>query len=236
MNVQVVIPYAQLNEHRDRLFRYVLEFYDEIEMRVVLGTASNDGSSATFNHPKAINAAVEKSDADVLVICDADTLPSGDWMGAIEKVGLGIWPWSMPQRYRKLGASATWRILEGSYGVEGAQDDECDWVGDGVSWAGFQIVRRESFLHMGGWDERFIGWGSDDTCFGLAMDTLVGKHVRFDGHAEHLWHPQTPDDSYRHANWGEQRKITEEYMEAAGDSESMAKVVEGSGSSFLSAL
>lgn len=225
MNVQVVIPYAQCDERRDTLFQYVLDFYAELEMSVVLGTATNNDGPSSFNHPKAINSAVEQATADVIVICDGDTLPSGDWAEAIEKVGQGIWPWSMPRSYRKLGEDVTERILSRKIAPADATLAECDWVGDEVSWAGFQVVRRQSFLEMGGWDERFVGWGSDDACFGIAMDSLVGGHVRFDGNAEHLWHRQTPEDSHFHSNWEEQQRITAEYVKASGNRDEMLRVI-----------
>ncbi len=232
MSVDVLIPYEPLDALAERLYAYTVGY---ISARTgwnirVAGSARDEASRSRFNHPKAINAAARSSTADVLVICDADTLPVGHFEDAVARVESMEWAWSLPLWYMKAGETVTAEILAGA-DPAATRDEECDWVGDGVSWAGVQIVRRISFLAVGGWDERFVGWGSDDACFGLAMDTIVGEHTRFDGTALHLWHPQGPADSYLHPAWGDQYRLTERYKAAAGDLTAMAAILseEGSG-------
>jgi hypothetical protein len=43
-------------------------------------------------------------------------------------------------------------------------------------------------------DARFIGWGSEDMAWSIALQTLVGRPVRLHAPLFHLWHP--PQDKH----------------------------------------
>jgi len=51
------------------------------------------------------------------------------------------------------------------------------------------IVPREGFQTVGGWDERFRGWGGEDHAAMAAMDTLYGPHKTLPSSVTHIWHP-----------------------------------------------
>jgi hypothetical protein len=53
-----------------------------------------------------------------------------------------------------------------------------------------QIVPRECFEATHGWQERFIGWGSEDIVQVRVQDTLYGRHKTYDADVLHLWHPR----------------------------------------------
>ena len=55
--------------------------------------------------------------------------------------------------------------------------------------AGIQIVPREAFEEVGGWDERFRGWGGEDHAAMEATDTLYWPHKTLPGQFLHVWHP-----------------------------------------------
>lgn len=59
-------------------------------------------------------------------------------------------------------------------------------------------VRRGLFLRVGGFDERFEGWGGEDLDFVFRLD-VVGSVDRYDDTLMHLFHdrPQTQEDGQR---------------------------------------
>lgn len=216
MLVEAIVPWAP-TPGREPLLRYVRSYLESFGIPVRLATGPNDDG---FNHGRAINGAVSESTADVLLICDADTVPGIDLHDTIGNVAAGTFAWAMPERYAQLSEEATARALR-----KGLFYDERDttWVGEN-SWAGVQVVTRAGFSQAGGWDERFVRWGADDCCFGLAMDALVGRHTRVGGTAIHLWHDRT-HSTPGHGSWQAQQAVLAEYMEAANDPVAMMRVI-----------
>ena len=65
-----------------------------------------------------------------------------------------------------------------------------------------QIMPREAFDTVGGWDTRFRGWGGEDHAAMRAMDTLYTLHKTLPGQVLHIWHPQlSPDGAAKLVNW-----------------------------------
>ena len=52
-----------------------------------------------------------------------------------------------------------------------------------------QIMPKEAFKEVGGWDERFRGWGGEDHAAMRAMDTLYWPHKTLPTPVYHIWHP-----------------------------------------------
>lgn len=68
-----------------------------------------------------------------------------------------------------------------------------------LPFGGINVVSRAMWDDVGGFDERFIGWGHEDRAFVHAVETLWGPRVRVPGHMLNLWHPkrrQRPNDAY----------------------------------------
>jgi len=55
------------------------------------------------------------------------------------------------------------------------------------------FMRREVLEAVGGWDERFVGWGHEDPSLTMAVNTLVAPMVRIPDWCFHLWHPRETD-------------------------------------------
>jgi hypothetical protein len=83
-----------------------------------------------------------------------------------------------------------------------------------ISWSCAIAIRRDAWDQLGGFDERFRGWGWEDMAFQSAACSLVG-HERIEGDVFHLWHPRSPgagkagqagaapsDDAIRNAQLG----------------------------------
>ena len=55
-------------------------------------------------------------------------------------------------------------------------------------------IRRQTFLRLGGWDERFVGWGGEDDAFSYKVQRARLPTLEFDDAAAlHLHHPRSND-------------------------------------------
>jgi hypothetical protein len=61
------------------------------------------------------------------------------------------------------------------------------------AYGGIHIVPRRLWDASGGYDERFLGWGSEDAAFQFAC-TVLGGYKALRGDVYHLWHPMQPRD------------------------------------------
>lgn len=75
MNVDVVIAYRDMGcEHRRRAFAYVLDWYDRHGYRAIVESGDSDDQ---FTRASAINTAIRRSRADVIIQTDPDSLVDG---------------------------------------------------------------------------------------------------------------------------------------------------------------
>lgn len=79
---------------------------------------------------------------------------------------------------------------------------------------GVNVVPRRLFDAVGGYDERFRGWGWEDTAFELACRTLGGFH-QMGGEVFHLWHPISADRSTADSGFQANATLGHRYEAAA---------------------
>jgi hypothetical protein len=76
---------------------------------------------------------------------------------------------------------------------------------------------------LGGGDERFEGWGWEDTAMYLALETVYGVSTFDpDGTIRCLWHPPAMRDSYNRST--NKDLFTNEYVPATGRPKAMLEV------------
>ena len=181
-DVTVCIPWRP-SPARVPLYERVREFWDEVGWPVV--TADSD--TEVFSLAQARNNAVRLADADVVVISDADTIPTlaNVRQAVADPVGI-CWPFT------------NYRILDPRYlDVPFDQLAGCpivnDWDGEGfVGVGGCLITTSKEFWRLGGQPPEFIGWGWEDTAFTYIAQTLSTVR-RIDGHIyafEHNTHAE----------------------------------------------
>lgn len=169
-----------------------------------------EGSSpeGPFQRSKAINNAAKKAGAwDVAVIIDADVLlPKANVAEAVKRAAAtGKVTWAH-RRWRDLSQEATERLTgpkgdlfaEGALGKGGieapkftADIDLLVTKTTRLSWSCCIAIRRDAWDRIGGFDERFIGWGHEDGAFMAVTGAFVGWD-RIEGDVLNLWHPRPP--------------------------------------------
>ena len=147
--------------------------------------------------------------------------------------------WFMPYRTNyRLRQDATARLLrQPAHWPIRTLAEDCE---DGASHnyghrfgAMAQMMPREAFELTHGMDPRFRGWGSEDSSFLRALDTLWGLHEVIGGKVVHLWHQRagTTPEGRRWVGQADElgrvnRRLSQRYAEATGELAAMRGLVD----------
>lgn len=168
---------------------------------------------------KAVQAGIQHSTATITVVHDADVWGPG-LDEAIQAVADGA-PWAIPHRkVHRLTAEATQHVLDGDQSFGGPLAQPAYY---GVPGGGIVVLPRETYERVP-LDPRFVGWGQQDTSWGLALTCLVGEPYRGAQPLWHLWHPPQQRKNRRvgsDANWA----LYKRYAKAARDPDAMRALI-----------
>jgi len=194
MRVVLGIPFWGEDPQRVRNYEYVFE-----EMRkaypfygVVAGNQGLVGRGRQRNH---VARQALKADADVVVICDADTIvePEGlhTAIARVHSEGGLVYPYNS---YEYLTEKATKSWISGGW----TKNPETTMSGPG-SYGGCFVMRPGDYADIGGMIE-LDGWGFEDIVFSIQARLLLKPLEWAHGRLIHLFHhseavPMT--DSYK---------------------------------------
>lgn len=206
-----------------------------------------------FSKSMAVNNAAFKATGDVFVIVDADGYISADAvLHCVKEIRRarkkGHRLWFVPYRhFYRLTEWASQLVLNSNpcnpyqFSTPPPLDCILDTSGSQLGhWygAGIQIMPREAFEEVGGWDPRFRGWGGEDHAAMRAMDTLYWRHKTMPTQYLHIWHPMlSPKGQDKWVDWkfrmwnnqtsvGMNDNLSGRYYGAYGDTKRMRKLVD----------
>lgn len=191
-----LVPRRKDRGHRDELWAYCRARWERYFPEVPVIEGHHD--DGPFNRSAAINRAAEQAgDWDVGIVIDSDVmLGVAQVSAAIEGARQGRVTWAH-KRWRGFTEAWTDRLIikdRKDFGPE-LDRDEIDLYVDRtnpVSWSCCIAIPRATFDHLGGFDERFRGWGFEDMAF---QSIIVGLYPwgRVQGDVIHLWHPRSEE-------------------------------------------
>jgi hypothetical protein len=184
----VVIPFRSDDPSRVAAFEWVREHYFRHHPTWRVVVASHDG--AEFNKPAALNRAISQIPGGdrVLVIADADSfVDPGRLQQAVDAARHHPWV-VVHDRTERLTEESTSALYAGA---DVARLESTRPYG-ACPGGGVFAIRRNAWNTVGGMDERFGTWGSEDQAFGRAADVILGDHLLLPGPLWHLWHKPWP--------------------------------------------
>jgi hypothetical protein len=190
----LLVPRRADNGHRDELWTWALRRWREILPDVEVFEGHHD--EGPFSRSAAVNTAARLAGAwDVGVVIDADVfVKRSAVLAAIAGAAAGRVTWSH-RRWRGISEDWTRRILADRVDL-GAELETVDLDvlverTNPVSWSCCVAMPRSTFDALGGFDERFQGWGFEDMAFQSAVCGLFPWGRIEDADVYHLWHERS---------------------------------------------
>ena len=166
--------------------------------------AYNPGS---FNKAWGLNVGARHASGGVLAFGDADVIVPGGLAPAAEACMTSMQvakPYTTlvdltadeSRRVRQLGADAP-------LSIDLAKRRDRDAIGERlVLCGGWFAIRRDAFVAIGAFDERFVGWGGEDDAMTRKVELARLATVELDpGPALHLWHPRSHATTVGHPEY-----------------------------------
>jgi glycosyltransferase involved in cell wall biosynthesis len=171
VTVSVLVPWRTDHGPRERAWNYLRPLWEATGHEIVVGT---DNGHGPFNKSQAINRAFAASTGDVVVVMDADGLPPLPEFDPAP-------PWQPLYTHTQyLSRADTAAVYAGAdpWTVEPERTyPECTSI---------VAVRRDAWPGM---DERFEGWGYEDTALRVTLTRRHGPAAAPARSFRCLWHP-----------------------------------------------
>jgi hypothetical protein len=183
MKISVLVPFgaddSPAGKQRAKVWRYNLRRWDKLRTaglvhEVIMGIDPLFGQPdpgeqygaplRTFSVSRALNDAAKHAHGDAFLMFGADHLP--DPAAVSWATGqLRSHPWArIYDRVLYANEGATHLIVDGPFG-ENLFPDQANWTRHSAPCPGVLALTRTAWDLAGGMDERFSGWGYEDTEF-----------------------------------------------------------------------
>jgi hypothetical protein len=170
-----------------------------------------------FNKAWGLNLALGFARGPLLAVGDADVLAPHTLAAAVERCRQVV----AVKPYRSivdLTPEETARVRAGEWGLLPARPDQAlpNREGQGeyvVFGGGLFLIQREWLVRLGGFDERFRGWGGEDDAMTQKLRRAGVEAMQLDGPpAVHLWHPRSPETTFGHAHYADNVRLLDAYQ------------------------
>ena len=225
MRVVFLVPRRRDSGERDKLWKFCRHKLEQQFPDWMVYEGHHD--HGLFNRSMAINRASRLAgDWDVAIIIDSDVLLDRNLLAESVRLAVETGRFVMPFNVRKdLSRDGTTRVISGYRGswqsfVHKVYDDMCSMA---------VVVGRPLWDMVGGFDEKFRGWGFEDNSFAAACETFSGQPIlKLKGEAWHLWHPTAKEGTVGTQSFEANRARKDLYLANHGNKEVIRELYESS--------
>ncbi|MDQ0300702.1 putative glycosyltransferase involved in capsule biosynthesis [Salibacterium salarium] len=224
ITTSIIIPFETDNGPRDKAFHWLKTYYKNViaNAEICIGTSQ----SKPFSKSKAINNAAQKAKGSIFVLIDADIICHPVLISKSIHL-LKKHTWIIPySRVKNITTGSTTKLLNTKpvWPLQTTVKTEKMHEEKKLPVGGINIMPKECFRKVRGFDERFAGWGGEDDAFACSVDTLCGPHHRLDTSIYHLWHPKSIVQKSLHYKRNVQ--LAYKYCEAYGNKRTMQQIIQ----------
>lgn len=147
-----------------------------------------------FNKSWGLNVGARCANTDVIGFADADVI-CGDVMESLNACRERVVAVNCHRRVIDLSASQSALVRAGNHDYIPAEHEALarEKQQEHLLFCGGNFfIRRQAFLELGLWDERFLGWGGEDDAMSYKLQRARVSAIEFDSRpAIHLHHDRT---------------------------------------------
>jgi GT2 family glycosyltransferase len=188
---------------------------DELFENVRLVHAFNPGP---FNKSWGLNLAARYAQTAWLFLADADLILPAGLEETLDLLARGVQLVKPYTRLLDLTEAETFALDEGVLPAALADPNagaaartalgEHVVIGGGVF-----ALQSGIFARLGGFDERFLGWGGEDDAMSLKIQRLRPSMVQLDALAMHLYHPRSLPNLQSHEHYANNLRLLAPYRD-----------------------
>jgi glycosyl transferase family 7 (putative galactosyltransferase)/glycosyl transferase-like sugar-binding protein len=220
----ILVPRREDGGHRDRVWAWVRAWWERELPELAIFEGHHD--EGLFNRSSACNrAAALAGDWDVALLIDADVICDPAQVREAIEVAHATRDHLVLAftRRHNLNLRGSERIMAGDRGswqryIAKTYTEMCSSV---------VAIPRQLWDTVGGFDERFAGWGFEDTAFACAAETFGTTLEKIDGECWHLWHPSAPEGRRDAPSYQANRTRREQYSASLGDRDAIRALQRG---------
>jgi len=227
--ISILIPFRDTGDRKEQL-EWLQKRWAKLFPEAEVIIESDDGQDP-FSKTIAVNKCYKKATSDILAIVDADVwVDPKILIDAADKIRNKKAVWVRPcGKVYRLKKEFTKNLIAFSPDTPfpKATEDDCERVTPTVGLVA--VFSREQFEKVGGMDERFRGWGWEDTAWNILLDGIFGKAQVWNNIVYHLWHPRVRSDGGQPVWPGQTQrnaKIGKYYTANKKDKEKLLKMAE----------
>ncbi len=202
--VSFVIPFRTDGGEREKLYRWnklrLLLLFPKCEII----TCDSD-PDLPFNLSAARNSGIREATREFIANVDSDTIWNPNIIETCLDAMANNAHWMIPyMSYRALTPESTEALMGDGYGTYiNSHNLSYEYIKDVTNdeiyppQSGLTFYRRSDLTKVGGFDERFIGWGWEDREMVTTSDRILGPHARIHENVYHMWHPRGDADVHQ---------------------------------------
>jgi GT2 family glycosyltransferase len=170
-----------------------------------------------FNKAWGFNVAARVARSPVLALADADVMAPHALAEAVQRCQRGEAGVKPYRTIVDLTPEETVRVRGGDWGLVPARPPGAPrnrkGQGENVVFAGgLFVIERETYLRIGGFDERFLGWGGEDDAMTAKLERAGVPLAEIgDEPALHLWHPRSTESTLGQPHYETNRRLLSDY-------------------------
>ncbi len=222
LKVSIIIPYRLDGAHRQKIFSWILRRYRLLFPAPQFELCLAEDKNTAFYKTKTVNEAARQATGDIFILADADIFYDPRIIHqSIDLIANRGKQWVMPYTYyRPLTKPYTERYLQSNPGAAIKVSSHPDQLKRQIKYviknspAGLIAITKKAFFELGGYDERFQGWGCEDTAFYSLADCVLHPAVRLNETIYHLWHPRARKKSMTDGTFDKNAALRLEYRRA----------------------